>query len=101
MVPDASEATSSEGGYKRTPRGCEWSYGAITTVLQPWGRYELINNTERGGGGVVVVLFCFFVFLVWDNLLQLRKHIQVFWRERQRRSTIYILRQDARFIVYA
>lgn len=59
------EATSSEGGYKRA-RGCNWSDGAKTTLLQLWERYGLIykidGSLRRRDGIVCLCLSVFFFF---------------------------------------
>lgn len=60
------EATSSGESIKRT-RGCHWSYGAITTVLQPWERYELINDI---GGSSKTGELGFFFWLSFLFFLQ-------------------------------
>lgn len=70
VVPDVLEATSSEGGYKRT-RGCNWNDGAITTVLPPWERYELLDYLDgslRRREGIVRACFFFVVFFATVQL---------------------------------
>lgn len=97
VVPDVAEATSSEGGYKRA-RGCNWSDGAKTTLLQLWERYGLvykIDGSLRGRYGIVCVsVFLFFFFFsqvqlsyegekLWVKLYIAAvsgKHIKVFSR---------------------